>query len=116
MRTFILAALLASAGALAATDFRVDPGASVRDGTLNVTPTVHGPAGATLRYEIRTVREGASGNSSSSQSGSVRLGADGTGKLATTNVSVTPKDRYRIQVRLLQGGRVVAEEEVRYPK
>jgi thin aggregative fimbriae synthesis protein len=114
MRTFVLAALLASSGALAA-DLRLDPGASVRDGTLNVAPTVQGPAGAALRYEIKTTRQGASGNSSSSQSGSVRLGEDGTGKLATTSISATPQDRYRIQVKLLQGGRVVAEEEVRYP-
>jgi hypothetical protein len=45
----------------------------------------------------------------------VRLDNDGGGKLATTNVSVTPQDRYRIQVKLLEGGRVVAEEEVTYP-
>jgi hypothetical protein len=107
--------LLASCGALAAVDLRIDPGATVRDGTLNVAPTVQGPAGAALRYEIRTTRQGASGNASSSQSGSVRLGEDGRGKLAATRISVGPQDRYRIEVRLLQGGRVVAEEEVRYP-
>lgn len=78
-------------------------------------PTAQGPAGAALRYEIRTTRQGASGSSSSSQSGSVRLGEDGAAKLATTSVSVTPQDRYRIQVRLLERGRVVAEKEVRYP-
>ena len=114
MRTLFLAALLASSATPAA-DFSVDPGASVRDGTLSVAPVAQGPAGAALRYEIKTTRQGASGNSSSSQSGSVRLGEDGAGKLATTNISVTPQDRYRIQVQLLQGGRVVAEEEVRYP-
>jgi hypothetical protein len=114
MRTFFLAVLLASCGALAA-DLRLDPGASVRDGTLNVSPTVQGPAGASLRYEIKTTRQGVSGSSSSSQSGNVRLGTDGRGKLATTNISVGPQDRYRIEVRLLQDGRVVAEKEVRYP-
>ena len=114
MRVFFLAALLASYGVLAA-DLRLDPGASVRDGNLNVAPTVQGPAGAALQYEIRTTRQGASGSSSSSQSGSVRLGEDGAGKLATTSISVAPQDRYRIEVKLLQGGRVVAEEEVRYP-
>ena len=114
MRVFFLAALLASYGATAA-DFRLDPGASVRDGTLSVAPTVQGPAGAALHYEIKTTRQGASGNSSSSQSGSVRLGEDGAGKLATTSISVTPRDRYRIHVKLLQSGGVVAEEEVRHP-
>ena len=114
MRPFFLAALLVSYSAIAA-DYRLDPGAQVRDGTLQVTPTVQGPAGAALRYEIRTTKEGANGKSNSSQSGSVRLGDDGAAKLATTSVSVTPRDRYRVNVKLLEGGRVVAEEEVLYP-
>jgi hypothetical protein len=115
MRRLFLAAMLASGGVLAA-DFDIDPGASVRDGTLKVTPAVQGPAGAALRYEIRTTREGAAGRSSSSQSGNVRLGEDGAARLATTSISVSPQDRYLVEVRLLQRGRVVAEEEVRYPK
>jgi hypothetical protein len=114
MRTILVAALFASSAALAA-DYRLDPGASVHAGTLRVEPRVEGPAGATLRYEIRTTKEGASGSSNSSQSGSVRLSEDGSAKLATTSVSVTPQDRYRIHVKLLERGRVVAEEEVRYP-
>ena len=115
MRNIVLAGLLASATAAFAADYRLDPGASVSGGTLKVEPTVQGPAGAAVRYEIQTVREGAGGRSNSSQSGSVRLGEDGAAKLASTSVSVAPQDRYRIQVKLLEGGRVVAEEEVRYP-
>ncbi len=92
MRSLFLAALLISYSVLAA-DYRLDPGASVRDGTLQVWPTVQGPAGASLRYELKTVREGAAGRSTSSQSGNVRLGQDGSAKLATTSVSVTPQDR-----------------------
>jgi thin aggregative fimbriae synthesis protein len=114
MRPLFLAALLVSYSALAA-DYRLDPGASVRDGTLRVAPTVQGPAGAALRYEVKTEREGAAGRSNSSQSGNVRLGQDGSAKLATTSVSVTPQDRYRISVRVLERDRVVAEQEVRYP-
>jgi hypothetical protein len=114
MRALFFTALLVSYSALCA-DYRVDPGASVHGGTLSVEPRVHGPAGAALNYEIRTVKEGAGGRSSSSQSGSVRLGDDGAARLASTSVSVSPQDRYRIQVKLLERGRVVAEEEVRYP-
>lgn len=114
MRAILVASLLASSTALAA-DFRVDAGATVSGGTLKVEPTAQGPAGAALRYEIQTVREGAGGRSSSSQSGSVRLGDNGAAKLASTSVSVTSQDRYRIHVKLIERGRVVAEEEVRYP-
>ena len=103
-----------SCGALAA-EYRLDPGVSVRDGTLQVAPTVQGPAGAALRYEVKTVREGAAGRSNSSQSGNVRLGQDGSAKLATISISVRPQDRYRISVRVLERDKVVAEEEVRYP-
>ena len=115
MRTLFIAALLLSYSALAA-DYRLDPGASVQGGTLKVEPRVHGPAGAALDYEIRTTREGANGTSNSSQSGSVRLGENGSARLASTTVNVTPRDRYRVSVKLLERGEVVAEEEVRYPK
>src|SRR5216117_1903363 len=111
MRTLFLAALLLSYSALGA-DYRLDPGASVQDGTLKVAPKVQGPAGAALRYEIRTTREGKSGHSSSSQSGSVRLGQNGSAALASSSISVTPQDRYRITVKVREGGRVVAEESV----
>jgi hypothetical protein len=114
MRICFFALLLASSCALAA-DYRIDPGASVEGGTLKVEPTVQGPAGAAVRYEIRTTREGRGGTSNSSQSGSARLGEDGAARLASTAVSVSPEDRYAIQVKLLEGGRVVAERTVRYP-
>jgi hypothetical protein len=115
MRIIFLLAWLAASGAALGSDYRLDAGASVSGGTLKVEPTVEGPAGASLNYEIETVKEGKSGRSNSSQSGSVRLGNNGAAKLASTSVSVTPADRYRIRVKLLEGGRVVAQEEVRYP-
>ena len=114
MRTLLLAALLSSYSALAA-EFRLDPGALVTGGTLVVEPQIHGAAGAALRYEIRTTREGQGGTSNSSQSGDARLGSDGAARLAITSVNVSPQDRYAIHVRLLDGGRLVAEETVRYP-
>ena len=115
MRVLILAAALLCGSAVAA-DYQLDPGASVEGSTLRVEPRVKGPAGAALDYQIRTTREGANGTSNSSQSGSVRLGENGTARLASTAVSVTPQDRYRVSVKLLERGEVVAEEEVRYPK
>jgi Thin aggregative fimbriae synthesis protein len=114
MRSLLLAASFFFASAFAA-DFRIDPGATVRNGTLSVEPRVEGPAGASVRYEIRTTREGQGGISNSSQSGDARLGSDGMARLASTSVSVSPRDRYAIQVKLFDGGRVVAEETVRYP-
>jgi hypothetical protein len=114
MRTLLFAALLASYSALAA-EFRLDPGALVTGGTLIVEPQIHGAAGSSLRYEIRTTREGSGGKSSSSQSGNVRIGEQGSAKLARTSVSVSPRDRYRVEVKIFEGGRVVAEETVRYP-
>ncbi len=114
MRSLLLTATLICASAFAA-DYRIDPGATVRNGTLTVEPRVEGPAGASVRYEIRTTREGQGGTSNSSQSGDARLGRDGVARLASTSVSVSPRDRYSIRVKLLEGGRVVAEETVRYP-
>ena len=114
MRRVFLAAVIASGAALAS-EYRLDPGASVSGGMLEVEPVVHGPPGAQVRYEIRTVREGAGGRSTSSQSGGARLGSDGAARLASTRVSVTPPDRYAVHVKLFEGARVVAEETVRHP-
>ena len=114
MKTLIPVLLLFAGTALAA-DYRLDPGARVEGGTLRVAPRVEGPAGAAVRYEIRTIREGAAGRSNSSQSGNVKLGSDGTAQLATTSVSVSPQDRYEIAIKVLDQDRVVAEESVRYP-
>jgi hypothetical protein len=93
MRAFVLAALRASYSALSP-DYSLDPGASVKNGTT---------------------KGGGAGRSTSSQSGRVRLPQSGSAKLATTSISVAPQDRYRISVKVLEGNRVVAEEEVRYP-
>jgi hypothetical protein len=114
MRYLPLIAAFLCAGVLAG-DYRIDPGASVKNGILSVEPRAHGPAGASVRYEIKTIREGQGGTSSSSQSGSARLGNDGAARLASTSVNVSAQDRYSIEVKLLDGGRVVAEETVRYP-
>jgi hypothetical protein len=114
MRIPILAALLISYSAWGA-DLRLDPGTSVEDGTLIVQPRVFGPAGHALRYEIFTTREGGGGTSSSSQSGNVRIGADGTAMLLSSRISVSKEDRYSVRVKLVEGDRVVADEEVRYP-
>jgi hypothetical protein len=106
-----------ASGAFAADPaYRLDVGAAVRNGMLTVEPEVAGPAGAELGYEIVTRKEGAGGNSNSSQSGNVRLGASGQASLASTSVSVAPEDRYRIQVKVREGGRVVAEQTVVYPR
>jgi len=73
------------------------------------------PRGKALRYEMQVRREGAAGASNSSQSGSVWLDREGHGHLASSAVSAGPNDRYAVTVRLLDSGRVVAEQSASYP-
>jgi hypothetical protein len=103
--------------AFAANDgqYRLDLGTEVHAGNLKVEPTIEGPAGKTLRYEMRVRREGNAGSANSSQSGTVRLDDDGHGQLASNSISVTPADHYEITVRVYDAGRVVAEQTTRYP-
>ena len=112
----LLAAACASF-AFAANDsqYQLDLGTEVHAGNLKVEPTVTGPAGKTLRYEMRVRREGSAGSSNSSQSGTVRLDNDGRGQLASNSISVTPADHYEITVRVYDEGHVVAEQSTRYP-
>jgi len=113
----VAAALLivscAAFGAEAA--YQLDMGTTVREGNLKVAPRVTGPAGKTLRYEMVVTRQSRSGSSNSSQAGSVRLDESGAARLASSSVSVSPQDEYRVAVKLYEGGRLVAEEAVRHP-
>lgn len=63
---------LVFASVVRADGYRLDIGASVRDGSLKVEQAVAGPAGKTLRYEITVRRDGQGGSSNSSQAGGGR--------------------------------------------
>jgi hypothetical protein len=95
--------------------YELDIGTSVDGGTLKVKPSVQGPAGKVLRYEMKVRRTTQGGSSDSSQSGNVKLDNSGEGHLASSSVNVSPSDRYRVTVRVLDEGKVVAEKTAQYP-
>ena len=110
MKLAIVLPLLFALSAFAA-EYSVDLGASVQQGNLKVEPTVTGPAGKTLGYEMQ-VR---SKSTNSSQSGTVRLDGRGQARLASNSVSVSPSDHYVVTVRVMEDGKVVAERSQQYP-
>jgi hypothetical protein len=112
MRRAMLAAAISLCATAWAADYRLDAGVQARDGSLKVEPTVSGPAGKTVRYEIQVRREGAGNNSDSSQSGRARLDDSGRAKLASTSVSLRPNERYEVEVTLFEGQRLVAREHI----
>lgn len=114
-RAPLLALLFVAAPLFAGAPYDVDLGASVDRGSLTVQPVASGPAGKVLRYEMSVRRESGAGASSSSQSGTVKLGRDGRAPLASSSVSVSPGERYRVSVRLLDHGRPVAEDTASLP-
>ena len=115
MRNLLIALAFVPISAMADNPYRLDIGAEVHGNNLTVEPTVLGPADKSLRYEMKVRREGAGGSSNSSQSGTVRLDAQGNGKLASNSVSVSPSDHYEITVRLFDAEQMVAEQSGRYP-
>ncbi|HET7363522.1 MAG TPA: curli-like amyloid fiber formation chaperone CsgH [Burkholderiales bacterium] len=115
LSTALAVMALLPAPALGDSGYQLDLGARVEGGSLKVQPTVSGPPDKALRYEMQVRREGSAGASNSSQSGTVKLDDDGHAQLASNAVSVGPNDRYEVTVRLLDGGRVVAEQSARYP-
>ena len=96
--------------------YRLDLGISMVSGTLRVEPTVAGPGGRTLRYEINIRREGKGGSSATSQAGTVRLDGAGKGEFAYSSLSYSPGDRYAITVKVYDGARLVASEQTVEPK
>lgn len=116
VRRFIAIALIGCAPAFAAdAAYRLDLGLSVREGTLRVDPVASGPAGKALRYEMTIRREGTGGTSSSSQSGTLRLGGDGNAHFAYNALSLARDDRYEISAKLYEGERLVAEQAAHQP-
>ena len=115
LRRFMVLLAFVPVMAFADKAYRLDLGAEVHGNNLKVEPTVVGPADKSLRYEMKVRREGQGKSSNSSQSGTVRLDAQGHGQLASNSVNVSPSDRYEITVRLFEGNQVVAEQSARYP-
>ena len=88
----------------------------VEGGTLTVAPQITAPAGAQLRYEVVSSKQGSNGQSNTSQSGNATVGPDGSAKLSSLSVSVGPKDKYVLTVKVFDGAKLVAEEVLRYPQ
>src|SRR5215213_8079959 len=117
MKLSVLLFSIALAASASASDspYQLDLGASVHGGNLKVEPQVSGPAGKELQYEMKVRREGQGKSSNSSQGGTVKLDEKGHARLASNSVNVSSNDRYEVSVRLLDGGRVVAEKSREYP-
>ena len=111
----LLMCVLLGGAAIAEQKIALDMGTTVSGGSLKVEPHVSGPAGKTLRYEIDVRREGSGASSNNSQSGRVRLDSSGKAQLASNSVSLSPRDTYRVTVRVFDAGRVVAEQSVQHP-
>jgi hypothetical protein len=117
MKVAVMIAMLALASSAHAADdrYKLDLGASVEGGSLKVEPTITGPAGRTVDYQMRVRREGGGNSSHSSQGGTVQLDRGGHAQLASNSVSVSPNDRYVVTVRVMENGKVVAEKSRQYP-
>jgi curli production protein len=117
VKTALSVLLLAATAALAnEPGYELRVNSKVEAGTLTVAPRVTAPAGAQLRYEVISSKQGSGGQSNSSQSGNVTAGPDGSAKLSTLSVSVGPQDKYVLTVKVFDGAKLVAEEVLRYPK
>jgi hypothetical protein len=115
IRTALILSLVLPCASFADSTYKLDLGRAVEHGSVRVEPAVSGPPGKVLRYEMTVEREGAAGHSTSNQSGTVKLGADGNGRLASNSMSIAAGDRYRVSVRVTDGDRVVAEDSAKIP-
>lgn len=112
--TFLLLAATAALADEPGYQLRVE--SRVEGNTLTVVPHIAAATGARLRYEVVSSKRGSAGKSNTTQSGSVSVGADGSAKLSTLSLSLGPKDKYVVTVKVFAGTRLVAEEVLRYPQ
>lgn len=107
---------MSSASAAGESAYRLRIDSALDEGKLTLTPYVEAPAGARLRYELKSDRQGAAGRSSTSQGGGVAVGASGSAKLSTLSFSVAPQDRYTVTVRVFEGSKLVVEKSLTVPQ
>jgi hypothetical protein len=112
----VLVLAMSSASVAGESAYRLRIDSSQDGGKLTLTPYVEGPAGARLRYELKSDRQGAAGHSSTSQGGGVAVGNSGSAKLSTLSFSIAPQDRYTVTVRVFEGMKVVAEKSLIVPQ
>ena len=117
-RYFALALILTASANLVASEtaYTLWIESSVEGRTLTVAPHLSGPAGARLRYQITSSKLGASGMSSTSQSGQCPLDGTGLRPLATLKLGVDADDRYSIAVKVFDGAKMVAEQTLNHPQ
>jgi thin aggregative fimbriae synthesis protein len=117
-RSILFWALLATSVTLMAdeTGYRLWLDTSTSGRMLTVVPHVAAPAAARLRYEIVSTKHGKSGQSSTTQSGNIAVGKDGSGTFAKLSLGVAPEDRYTIAVKVYDGPKLVAEQTLNYPQ
>lgn len=96
--------------------YRLRIESSIQHGQLTVVPQLAAPAGARLRYEIVSSKQGSAGKSNTSQSSSLSIGPEGSAKLSSLSVSIGPQDKYVITVKVFDGAKLVTEEILRYPQ
>ncbi len=97
------------------TGYKLRLNSSLEGSELTVVPQIAAPPGARLRYEMTSTKQGAAGKSSTRQSGRVTVGSDGSARLSTLSLGVSPQDRYVVSVKVYEGAKLVAEELLRYP-
>lgn len=92
-----------------AAEYRLDLNAERRGDSVSVAPTLEGPPGKRLRYEIEAHKEGRS-SSRSQQGGQVTLGEDGRARLSQMSFSAGDEARCAVSVRVYEARRLVAAE------
>lgn len=108
--------LFLSLGAAAAEpEVRVTLATETSGGMLRITPLVESAAERRLRYEVIARKIGPSGRSENRQSGDVQVRCCKPVSASTLAWNVAPGDRYRVTVRILSAGEVVAETTLEHP-
>ena len=86
------------------------------EGRLKITAYARGGPHASARYELLSEKAGASGKSTSRQSGTFDLKCCDPVALSNLSLGLKPGDRYVITLRLLEGETLLAEKIFSYPQ
>ena len=116
MRLFIIFILLQFGAVIEvmANGYTVTIEHTIEDGLLVVQPTVNSPHQESLHYKLMSEKHGESGQSKTSQSGSIFVEASQPMVLSTLKLGVNASDEYIITLKVFAGETLIGEDQLRY--
>ena len=97
------------------TAYRVRISVEVEGRQATIKPVCYAPEDAAVKYKLWVKKSGKSGETTSYQSGTIRLLGGEEKCLSQSRLAISPGDEYQIKVEVYKDGKLIVEDQVSWP-